>query len=183
MKDFIYKKYKHNPPHLFIPDAKYFITGATYQRKHFLINDESKIALINSIIKGFTDKNWVVEDWVILNNHYHLMVNSSKDTSQLNKIIKDILRFNSLWIKKNFSKFKNEEVLWYNYWDTCITYESSYYSRLNYIWYNPVKHNYVRNPEDWTHGSFYFRIKEEGEKVNFIHEKYPCDKLKLYDNY
>lgn len=183
MEDFIYKEYKHNPPHLFLPNTKYFITGATYLRKHFLINNDAKIALRNSIIKGFTDKGWVLEDWVILNNHYHLMVNSTDNTSLLNLIIKDIHRFNALWLKKNIPELKNEDILWYNYWDSCITFETSYYSRLNYIWYNPVKHGYVEFPGEWAHGSYFYRVKEEKEYLDSILIKYPCDRIKIDDKF
>jgi putative transposase len=183
MDDFIYKKYKHNPPHLFVPNTKYLITGATYQRKHFLFNDDNKIALRNSKIKGFTDKGWVLEDWIILNNHYHLMANSPDNTSLLNFIIKDIHRFNALWLKKNISELKNEEILWYDYWDSCIAYEVSYYSRLNYIWFNQAKHGYVEFPDEWIHGSFYYRVKKEKEYLDSILEKYPCDKIKIDDRF
>ncbi|MBN2102926.1 hypothetical protein JW835_02695 [bacterium] len=38
----VYKTYQHNPPHLFIPDAKYFVTGAIYRKRKMLQSDESK---------------------------------------------------------------------------------------------------------------------------------------------
>ncbi|RPI13299.1 MAG: hypothetical protein EHM58_18765 [Ignavibacteriae bacterium] len=183
MEELIFKIYKHNPPHLFVPNSKYFVTGATYQRKHYLINDESKFALLSSIKKGFSDLDWQLEDWVILNNHYHLMVNSNGDSSTLSFIIKEIHRFNALWVKKNIPQAKNEEVIWYNYWDTCITYENSYFARLNYIWFNPVKHGYVEFAEDWIHGSYYKRVKEEKEYLDSIKEKYPFDKINIDDNF
>ncbi len=133
MEDIIYKEYKHNPPHLFIPNCKYFITGATYQRKPYLINDESKFALLSSIKKSFTDYKWQLEDWVILNNHYHIMVNSPEDPCSLSIIMKEIHRFNAMWIKKNIPQAKSEKIIWYNYWDSCITFETSYFARLNYL--------------------------------------------------
>jgi len=133
--------------------------------------------------KGFSDEGWTIEDWVILDNHYHLMVNSSENPNQLGSIIKEIHRFNSLWIRKNVPETDNEEIILYNCWDTCITYVKSYYSRLNYIWYNPVKHGYVKNPEDWVHGSCYYRIKNEEEYLKRIFMKYPFDKLDIKDDF
>jgi putative transposase len=182
MRDDFYKEYKHNPPHLFRPETKYFITGSTYLGKTFLKGDRSKMALLESLKIGFTKRKWVIEDWVILDNHYHLMVNSPEDSSSLGDIIKEVHRFNALWIKKNIEVL-NDDAIWYNYWDTCITYEKSYYCRLNYIWFNPVKHGYVENPEDWIHGSYYLRIKNEKEYLNTIKEKYPFDRLKIDDDY
>jgi putative transposase len=111
------------------------------------------------------------------------MVNSPQDSSKLGSIIKDVHKFNALWIKKNVQFSKNEKIIWYNYWDTCITYEKSYYSRLNYIWYNPVKHGYVENSEDWMHGSYYYRVKSEKEYLYAINRKYPFDRLKIDDDY
>ena len=134
----IYKEYQHNPPHLFRSGAKYIITGATYEKKHWLKSDEAKERLLKSIKKGFDQYGWTLEDWVILDNHYHLMGDAPDDATTLSLLIKDIHRFIALWIKKNVPESKDAEIVMYNYWDTCITYEKSYFARLNYIWYNPV---------------------------------------------
>jgi putative transposase len=36
-----------------------------------------------------------------------------------------------------------ERQVWYNYWDTLLTYQSSYLARLNYVHQNAVKHRLV----------------------------------------
>ncbi len=53
-----YKTYPHNPPHLFVPNAKYFITAATYKKQHYLRFRQAKEILIQSITRGFSDQNW-----------------------------------------------------------------------------------------------------------------------------
>ncbi len=68
--DIIYKEYKHNPPHLFSPNSKYFITGTTYEKNMWLKSNEAKERLLKSIIIGFDRYGWVLEDWVMLDNHY-----------------------------------------------------------------------------------------------------------------
>lgn len=40
--------------------------------------------------------------------------------------------------------------VWFQYWDTHITFEPSYLARLNYIHQNPVKHGIVRSAEDYA---------------------------------
>jgi putative transposase len=35
--------------------------------------------------------------------------------------------------------------------------------RFNYIHYNPVKHGYVQNPEDWEFSSYRFYLREGGD--------------------
>ncbi len=86
----IYKTYKHNPPHLFRSNATYFITGSTYKKVHYMKSDEAKERLLSSIYKGFNDYGWEIEDWVILNNHYHLMVNAPENAETLSNVIRDI---------------------------------------------------------------------------------------------
>jgi putative transposase len=178
-----FKKYLHNPPHLFVPNTKYFITARIYNKLHLLKTKESKKQLFNILGKGFLKRKWIIEDWVILNNHYHLMVDSGENSDELPDIIKEIHKFSALWIKKNVSDAKHINKIWHNYWDTCITYERSYFARLNYIWNNPVKHGYIERPEDWEFGSYRERFEREKEYLARINKNYPSDKVKIYDDY
>jgi|TARA_B100000315_G_scaffold28113_1_gene23928 putative transposase len=183
MKNTIYKEYKHNPPHLFSPKAKYFITGATYQKKHWLKTNEAKQRLLKSIQIGFKQYGWILEDWVILNNHYHLMSNAPANSGTLSKMFNDIHKFVSLWIKKNIAESRRAKKIMHNYWDACITFEQSYFARLNYIWYNPAKHAYVENAEEWKFGSYASRIENEKEELEKLRKKFPCNKVKVRDDF
>lgn len=191
-----YKTYKHNPPHLFRSNAKYFITGSTYQKVPYLRSDRAKQRLLKSLFKGFTDYDWKIEDWVILNNHYHLMVEAPSNAETLSKIIRDTHKFTALWIKKNINLESKEYMecsdrvgtlhnkIFHNYWDTCITYENSYYARLNYIWSNPVKHGYVEDAAKWKFGSYYYRqqnSEDNTRKLNKIIKNYLCDEVNVND--
>ena len=178
-----YKVYTHNPPHLFIPKTKYFITGATYLKKHFLVSEEGKVKLLGSIKTGCEKYCWILEDWVILDNHYHLMMNTSDDVSALSKMFNEIHKFTAIWLKKNFLEFKKEKRIFYNYWDSCITYEKSYWARLNYIYFNPVKHGYIKEAKDYAWGSYRFRLKEEIDCLNKIRKEYPWDKVNVKDDF
>jgi len=176
-----FKRYAHNPPHYFKTGAKYFITASTYLRKDFLSMNEAKSILLQSIKKGFSKYSWLLEDWVILNNHYHLMVQCSDRPDSLPQIINEIHRFSALKIKKVIDDLRLEKRIWYNYWDTCVTYERSYYARINYIWFNPVKHGYVNHPSKWEFGSFYERFHNGENDLKKIIEEYPCDRLNVKD--
>jgi putative transposase len=174
-----YKEYPHNPPHLFRNNTKYFITASTYKKIPYFKTDKAKEKLIDSLFKEFSRYNWLIEDWVVLDNHYHLMNYSKDNADKLGDIMREIHKFTSIWIKKNNAQAQLAEKIWYNYWDTCISYESSYFSRINYIWFNPVKHGYVDDPINWKFGSYYLRFKDNPENIKEIVSKYPCDKLDL----
>ncbi len=95
-----YKKYIHNPPHLFCSDAKYFITGATYKKVHYLKSKKVKKIFLRYLFKSFVQYNWQIEDWVVLDNHYHLMAQAPEKAESLSQVINNIHRFSSLAISK-----------------------------------------------------------------------------------
>ncbi|MBN1478849.1 hypothetical protein EH223_14295 [candidate division KSB1 bacterium] len=173
-----YKTYLHNPPHLFIPHATYFITGATLHKIHYLITDEIREHVREYMFKSFHHFNWTIDDWVILYNHYHIMARAPRDASSLARLINNFHRFSGLWIKKHLN-ILGEDKIWHNYWDTCVDYETSYYARIHYIWVNPVKHKYVDDPNKWQFGSYVSRQEKEIEPI----KHYPIDKLKIYDDF
>ncbi len=179
----IYKVYEHNPPHLFKPNAKYLITGLTYLKKNFLAPENSKAKLLTSINKACERYHWFLEDWVILNNHYHLMLNAPSDASTLKAMFNEIHKFTAIWLKKNFPELKEEKKIFYNYWDSCITYERPYFARLNYIYFNPVKHGYVKEAETYLWGSYRQRLVKENDYLNEIKKKYPWNKIIVRDDF
>ncbi|MCF7885823.1 MAG: transposase [Candidatus Marinimicrobia bacterium] len=213
----IYKTYQHNPPHLFRSNAKYFITGATYKKVHYLESNKAKKIFLKYLFKSFNHYNWQIEDWVVLDNHYHLMANAPKNADSLSQVINNLHRFASGALNKYFPNIgqnmdctdcvsvklksdlinkthhpssstqsmhsKNKPKKFHNYWDTCITYERSYFARLHYIWYNPVKHKYVEEPREWKFGSYYYRIKKDKDKIRNIIDDYPCDNVNVYDDF
>jgi putative transposase len=179
----IYKTYKHNPPHLFRSNFKYFITGAIYQKRLLLKSDEAKKRLIHSLERGLNSKGWKLEEWVVLHNHYHAMAHSPANASSLSGIMRDIHKFTAMWIRKNIQDADGLEKIWWNYWDTCITYERSYYPRLNYLWYNPQKHGVIDRAEEWAFGSFYLRIREDAQYFRMLRGRYPFEDVKIRDDF
>ena len=177
-----YKIYHHNPPHLFIPNAKYFVTASTLGKYPYLKSDEAKEAAEKYLVKSLDSFNWILEDWVILDNHIHIMINAPKDSKTLSTVMNNFHRFTANWLSThNIKKVKDK--YFHNYWDTCITYEKSYFARLNYIWFNPVKHGYVENPEEWKYGSYYNRYQIELKEMENQIDKYPFNKLNIDDDF
>jgi len=177
-----YKTYVHTPPHLYRSGAKYFITASTVKKMR-LFDDKVKEKLLLSLITACKHYRWELEDWVILDNHYHIMLNAPEGEINLSKFVAEYHKFVALFIKKNNSETIHLLKIFNNYWDTCITYETSYYARLNYIFYNPVKHGYVQNAEDYKWGSFYIRYREERDYIEKLQKEFPFEKVNVEDDY
>ena len=142
----------------------------------------AKNATLEYLFKSFSHFGWNLEDWVLLDNHYHIMAEAPDQAETLSSAINNFHKFSALWIKKHIQLLDDIPKIWYNYWDTCITNEKAYFARLNYIWHNPVKHGYVENAGQWKFGSYYFRLKNN-EPIENIIQNFPCNKLKIRDDY
>jgi putative transposase len=169
------KHYLHNPPHLFVDEQLYFITGSTLYRTSYLENDKVKEELISIIYDFLTRKGWRLDHWVILDNHYHLTV-ESKEGKDLGTIFGNIHR-KSAKIVRAFMKNGIQKKVWHNYWDRCIRDEKQYDKFLNYMFWNPVKHNKVDDPLDYEWSSFHWLFKKGVEVNNWDFLRSPMEDL------
>ncbi len=129
------------------------------------------------------NQGWELEDWVILDNHYHIMVNGPGNEIFLSKFIAEYHKFTALFMKKNYAELAKLPKVFNNYWDTCITYERSYFARLNYLYNNPVKHGYVRKAHDYEWGSFFIRYNEDELSIDKLLNQFPCDTVNIEDDF
>lgn len=149
----------HRPPHLFIDRAWYFITASTVGDAHILASDEHFTIWLDKLQKLTAEFKLKLAAWVALPNHYHLLF-LPKAGQEIGNFMK---RLNgSTSYRLNLLDNTRGRAVWYSYWDTCIRGEHDFRARFNYIHYNPVKHGYVQNPEDWEFSSYRFYLREEG---------------------
>lgn len=151
----------HRPPHIYANDTWYIITASTLNKAHCLTTDHHLrlwVEVSGELIKEF---GIILRAWVVLRNHYHLLLKSrlgrdiSKFIGRLNG--RTSYEFNRL------DRAKGRQV-WYNYWDTCIRTEADHWTRFNYIHNNPIKHGYVQHPADWEFSSYRYYLRTKGEE-------------------
>ncbi len=177
----IWTQNPHTPTHLLLDDADYMITGAIYQRKPFLKADADKALLLEILQECYQLFEWELNEWVILDNHYHLMV-KSKRGCDLPELMGRIHRKSARLIKRRNSFVCKR--FWWNYWDRCIRDEKDYYTRLNYLYYNPIKHGYVTDLREYRWSSFHETLETRGrEALVRQYQKYPFDELEIPDDF
>lgn len=116
--------------------------------------------LLHTIQTSFAKYGWMLEHWVILDNHYHLLCKSNYG-KELSALMKSIHGTSAAIIARTTNC---EKPVWYNYWDYCPRNEHEYYTRLNYMLNNPIKHSYVSNLHDYLFSSFHALFKEWGRE-------------------
>jgi len=137
----------HSPLHLFVPNTFYMVTASTLGKRH-IFNSPEKLRLLQAVLfEVMRAYQWEVQAWALLANHYHFIARSPQDGSSLKRLIQR-LHSQSARLVNAVDAVPGRRV-WFQYWDTCLTYERSYYARLNYVHNNPVRHGLVSNAEQY----------------------------------
>jgi putative transposase len=152
MSNEIFKRAPHNPPHLFLPNTLYMLTASIYQKGPILISTKRKMEWVESFRKAADIYGWQVIAWVVLHNHYHAIVQSPENVETLSKFVGSYHKFTA----RRWNEEDNlpGRMVWWNYWDSCIRSEKEYYTRLRYVFWNPVKHGYSNSPEEYPFSNY-----------------------------
>jgi putative transposase len=178
----VYKPYVHVPAHLFRAGGVYSVTVGTYRKRHYLHDAERKRQWLDSLQFVLQREQWQLTAWVVLDNHYHLIIHApERGADGLSGMFRDMHRFlATTWNKADEAPGR---VIWYNYWDTCVDCEGSYYARVNYVHWNPVKHGIVADPRAYPFSSYRAYLAAQKEDVRRWEHEYPWGKLKIEDDF
>ena len=177
----IYKVYPHNPPHYFVPNTMYIVTGSILYKQRLLFGDEHKALVLGILLERAAHWGWEMEAWSILENHYHFIGRAPENALTLEKLIRQLHSKSAVELNK-LDKTPGRKV-WYNYWDTCITHETSYYARLHYVHLNPVKHGLAQNAEDYPFCSYRWFLEKADESFQGMVMNQPIDRVDIFDDF
>lgn len=143
----------------------YFITTVTKYRAPLLCDN---IDLIKTAFKhSYNETPFRLISWVVLPDHLHLILDPKRSNPA------DIMQRFKMSFGQNYRKrygLRSGPIWQKRYWDHVIRNERDLINHLIYIYYNPIKHGYVENPEKWPHASSHrFSNKElrEYDERNF----------------
>jgi putative transposase len=148
----------HSPPHPIQDCEFYLLTAACYEHKDRINHQSRRQQLLNLIFENFILEGMEIVAWVILPNHYHLLV-SNVNFPRLSALLRSI--HGSLARQWNIEDNLKGQV-WHSFSDRAIRSERHSYTTLNYIHYNPVKHGWVKSSYDWMESSVHWYLEERG---------------------
>jgi putative transposase len=134
----------HAPTHQLSLRGSYFVTGATYEKLHHF-RGAARLRVLNRGLLTVAEKfGWRLEAWAVFSNHYHF-VGHSPETAESADSLTPMLKMLHVKTSEWTNKLDNTpgRRVWYNFWDTRLTYQKSYLSRLSYVHRNPSKHGLV----------------------------------------
>ncbi len=126
-----HKAWPHAPIHRIGSDGVYIVTGATLYKKSLFSTADKLTLLEDQILTLAQFYGWQLEAWAVFMNHYHLIARGEPCAKRLDHYLKHI-HGNTARELNVLDRAVGREV-WYNYWETRLTYERSYLARLNYV--------------------------------------------------
>jgi putative transposase len=146
----------------------YFITSTIIQWIPLFISEKYFEIIIESLKFCRKEKGLKIYAYVILENHFHLIVSGDKLETIIQsfkrhtakKILENIRNDNKDWLLNQLSFYKlkhkknSEHQLWQEgYHPELILTDEIFTQKVNYIHFNPVRRGYVSDPSHWKYSS------------------------------
>ena len=143
--------------------ARYFFTVVTENRQALLIENIERLRAAFRL--GMSRYPFEIEAIVVLPDHIHTIWRLPEGDADFSKRWMVIKRKFSAGLQSavvSDSKLKKREKgIWQRrFWEHCIRNEEDWRRHIDYIHFNPVKHGYVSNPQDWPYSSFNQAIRK-----------------------
>jgi len=161
----------HRPPHVYLDNMRYFITAGTFHKKS-LWNNKAKVSRLAFLLRETSGRyNINLYAWIILSNHYHLLLKTSRG-EELVKFFRKLHSDSAGYL--NWLENTPSRRVWYQYWDRCIRNEKDFWIRFNYIHQNAVKHGLVEKMGDYGFSTYKEYLEKNGtEWMVDCFEQYP----------
>jgi putative transposase len=152
----------HAPPHPYRENGTYLITAANFEHNAIMHSPERRNEFQELLLNAFCEIDAGIIGWVILANHYHILVvvESLELVSNLLKLLHG--RTSHSWNVQDDLMGKRR--VWYKFSDRLMRDERQLNQTLNYIHYNPVKHGHANGMFDWPWSSIFLYENEKGRE-------------------
>ena len=138
----------------YVPNAVVFITGVTNGRRPYLGSDGNISLFWDTLQRVQRIHPFHLLAYVILPDHFHWLMRVDDETGNFSKVLHSVKRNFTLNFKRSHD-IKDSFTLWQGrFWDHVVRDEDDLNHHVDYVHWNPVKHDYVCRPGDWPHSSF-----------------------------
>jgi len=175
------RPWHHRPAHVFVANTMYIVTAGTLHKEHFFRQKERLNLLQEALFEVTKTYNWKLQVWAVFSNHYHFVAQSPDDAKTLRHMLQ---RLHSHTARKvNRMDAAPGRKVWFQFWDTCLTFEKSYYARVNYVNNNPVHHGLVPVADEYPFcSSRWFSANTEPSFRKKV-ESFRYDRINIKDDF
>jgi len=133
-------------------DAVYFLTLVTRDRALRFQRREDFLEIWNAM--EFVREQFSVEflAWVLLKDHLHWLI--CPHEADYSKVVMSFKRGTGLMFKNKLVLEKGQPLWQGRFWEHTIRDDRDYETHVDYIHYNPAKHELVQAPAEWPYSTF-----------------------------
>jgi putative transposase len=135
------------PQHWLFDAGTYMVTAGIYQKRPHLASPDRRDYFVEALFGRAAEFGWILHAWAVLSNHYHFIAASPTDSGTLRRFLGKL----HMTTSKHLNKMDGQpgRKVWFQYWDSRISLERSYFARLNYVHNNPVHHGLADKAENY----------------------------------
>ena len=175
------RDWSHGPLHRISEAGTYIVTAATLDKLHHFRGPERLDALEAALLNDLQKGGWQVEARAVFSNHYHFVAHAQKDSMPLDELLQELHRKTALDVNARDHALGRQ--VWFQYWDTQLTFETSYFARLCYVHQNPVKHGLVKVASQyrWCSAAWFERNATPAQVKTIYQMK--TDRIRIEDDF
>ena len=174
-------QWPHAPPHRSFEPGAYMVTAATLHKAR-LLDSPAKLTLVQGTLLGvLAEFGWQVQAWAVLANHYHVVAFCSDRPETLGEAVAKVHGVSAREL--NAMDQAEGRRVWYQSWDTALTYQRSYYARLHYVHENPVHHGLVARAVDYEWCSAGWLERDAAPAYRKMLEAFAIDRVNVIDEF
>jgi putative transposase len=173
-------RWPHSPPHQLSEAGAYMATSGTYQKQPYFHGADRLNFLTKTLLNLALHYGLALQARAVFPNHYHFIA-EAKNSQNLAKLIKHVHTATAAEVNRRDALVGRK--VWFQFWDSRITFQRSLYARLNYVHQNPVHHCLVRQASlyPWCSAAWFER---EANRAFFkTVSSFRHDTLKIPDDF
>ncbi len=157
------------------------VTAGTLHKQHFYLGHARLATLEAALFDTAGQRGWELHAWALFSNHYHLIAQAPPHDGDVGRFAQQLHSRASIDLNKMDDTLGRR--VWYQYWDKGLTFEKSYYPRLNYVMQNPVRHGVVTMAHQYPYCSAHWFSMHSTAAYQKKVESFRFERLQVFDEY
>ena len=157
------------------------VTTSTYQKLQHLNCPQRLDFFVESLFARAAEFGWDLRAWAVMANHYHFIAQSPPNPGTLRKFPGKL----HMQTAKQINLWDNTpgRKVWFQFWESRITFERSYLARLNYVHNNPARHGLIPLAENYKWCSASRFVRNASPAFVETVKSFKTDRLEVPDDF
>ena len=171
----------HAPSHRVLERGTYMVTCGTYLKQHHLDSAQKLTFFRDLLFDSCREFGWDLQAWAILSNHYHWIGASPEHPETLRRLVSKLHTLSAKQL--NEWDGKPGRKVWFQHYDSRITFETSYYARLKYVHHNAAHHGVVHSAANYPWCSAAWFERNSRPAFRRMVEQFKTDRVAVVDDF